>query len=115
VVAGTSAVNPFSRYSVLDATRQDVVAACEYAASAPRSAHEAVANRALNATLERAGRDGQGSSAVHLGPGGLQVTLFMPEDTDAKTREMAAVRVTGALRRFDRHAARIDVACETTP
>jgi hypothetical protein len=114
VVAGTSAVNPFSRYPVLDATRQDVVAACEYAASGPRSDHEAVADRALNATLQRSGRDEEGSTSVRLGPGGLQVTLFMPEDTDPKTREMAAVRVAGAIRRFDRHAARIDVACEAT-
>jgi hypothetical protein len=112
VVAGLSASNPFARFVVLDASRQDVVAACELAANGPREDHEKVADAALQATLQRAGRDQQGSSSVRLTARGLQVTLFLPEDTDAKTREMAAVRVVGALRRYDRHSARIDVACE---
>jgi hypothetical protein len=112
VIAGTSAINPFDRFPVLDASRQDVVAACERAANGPRGEHQAIADGALRATLERAGHEQPGSSSVRLTATGLLVTLFLPEDADAKTREMAAVRVAGALRRFDRHAARIDVVCE---
>jgi hypothetical protein len=112
VVAGTSAINPFARFPVVDAGRQDVVAACERAVNGPRADHQAVADGALRDTLGRAGHEQPGSSSVRLTSTGLQVTLHLPEDTDARTRGMAAVRVMGALRRFDRHAGSIDVACE---
>ena len=60
VVAGTSAINPFSRFPVLDASRQDVVAACERAATGPQAEHQAVADRALDATLRNAGTEEPG-------------------------------------------------------
>jgi hypothetical protein len=112
VIAGTSAINPFARFPVLDATRQDVVAACERAAKGPQAEHQTVADRALDATLRNAGFDEPGRSIVHRTPGGLQVTLLVPPESSAKTREMAAVRVAGALRAFDRDAGSIDIECE---
>lgn len=44
--------------------------------------------------------------------GGLQVTLFVPAETPKVVRDMAVVRVAGALRAFDAHSSRIDVAYE---
>ncbi len=85
-------------------------------ASAPRDGpqgeHQAVADRALEATLQRAGADPRGSSSVRRSAEGLHVTLFVPEETEAGTRAMAAVRVAGALRAFDPSVPRIDIGCE---
>jgi hypothetical protein len=115
VVAGTSALNPFARFPVLDASRQDVVASCERAANGPRAEHQTVADRALEATLRNAGFEEVGRSVVHRTPGGLQVALLVPPESSAKTRAMAAVRVAGALRAFDRDAGSIDIECEPIP
>jgi hypothetical protein len=113
VLSGSSAVNPFARFPVLDASHQDVVTACERAARGPRAEHEAVADRALEATLRNAGIDEAGRTVVHRRLGGLHVTLLVPPATPAQLGRMAAVRVAGALRAFDRSAGSIDITCET--
>ena len=115
VIAGSSAINPFAQFAVRDASHQDVVAACEHAADGPQAEHQTVADRALAATLQNAGSDEPGWSDVRRTRAGLQVTLFVPAAATARTREMAAVRVAGAVRAFDPHAARIEVQCETAP
>ena len=40
------------------------------------------------------------------------MTLFVPAEISSKAREMAAVRVAGALRAFDHDAGSIDIECE---
>jgi hypothetical protein len=111
VVAGSTALNPFADFHVVDAARRDVVAACEEAATGPQVEHEAVANRVLDDTLRRAGYAVEGATSVRRTAGGLEVLLTVPTDTDQETRGMAGVRVVGALRAFDPHAPRIDVGC----
>lgn len=111
VVAGKTAVNPFAPFAVTDAAGHDVVAACERAADSGQAQHEAVASRALDATLRNAGLDG-GEVSVRRTDDGLVVTLRVPPEADTKTREVAAVRVVGAVRSFDRYANLIDVQVE---
>jgi hypothetical protein len=112
VVAGTSAINPFARFPVVDASRQDVVAACERAASGPQTEHQVVADRALEATLQIAKIEGPSHSEVHRTADGLRITLHVPAAASKKTLDMAAVRVAGAIRAFDAHAPRLDIQCE---
>jgi hypothetical protein len=112
VVAGKTAINPFAAFSVADAAGNDVVEACERAATGAQGDHQAVADRALAVTLENSGSEQTGESRVLRTADGLQVTLFVPPETARGTRDMAAVRVVGALRDFDRHARRIDIVCE---
>jgi hypothetical protein len=112
VIAGTSAINPFARFSVSDASRQEVVAACERAVNGPQADHQAVADRAVAATVRNAGIDGPSGSVVHRSSDGLQVTLLVPPETSPNTREMAAVRAAAALRAFDRHAGKLDIECD---
>lgn len=112
VVVGDPADHPFAGFPVVAADQQDAVAACERAADGPQVEHEAVADRALDATLRTRGCSGRGHSSVRRTADGLQVTLFVPAEVDGKAREMAAVRVAGAVRLFDAHAARIDVGVE---
>lgn len=112
VMAGSTALNPFAGFRVVDAARGDVVAACEGAATGAQVEHEAVANRALDETLRRAGHEAAGQSSVRRTERGLDVLLTVPPGTDERTRGMAAVRVVGALRAFDPHAPRIDLGYE---
>jgi hypothetical protein len=109
VMAGSTALNPFAGFHVVDAGHLDVVAACEEAANGPQVEHEAVANRVLDDTLRRAGRAPVGESSVRRTDRGLHAQLTVPPGTDERTRGMAGVRVVGALRAFDPHAPRIDV------
>jgi hypothetical protein len=109
VMTGSTALNPFAGFRVVDAARRDVVAACEDAATGPQVDHEAVATRVLDETLRRAGTEAGGNCEVRRRGDGIDVRLTVPPGTDARTRAMAGVRVVGALRAFDSHTPRIDV------
>ena len=112
VVAGHTTSNPFAALGAV-AAGHDVVGTCEQTAAARRSDHEGVASKALDWTLRF--RDLPLSTAqavVRRGRDGLHVTLYVPAETPKIVRDMAAVRVAGALRAFDPSARRIDVACE---
>lgn len=113
VVAGRTTLNPFERYPVTVAGVDDIVAGCERAATGPQLEHEGVATRALEATLARAGIHSEaGRVSVHRSGAGLQVTLHVPAETPNQVRDIASVRVVGAVRAFDPHAARIDITCQ---
>ena len=114
VVAGRTAVNPFARWRVA-VSDGDVVGACERAAAARLLEHEAVATKALDWTLRYRGLPTDTASAVVRRDGGcLLVTLQVPSEAPKLVRDMAVVRVAGALRAFDPHAAKIDIGCEMT-
>ena len=112
VVAGRTSTSPFDRYHVAVAN-QDVVGACERAAAGRQIQHEAVAGRALDWTLRHRDLPLDAARAdVRRHDGGLQVTLFVPAETPNVVRDMAIVRVAGALRAFDTRSSRIDVTCK---
>ncbi|MGZ4690708.1 MAG: hypothetical protein ACXWAY_13865, partial [Acidimicrobiia bacterium] len=116
VVAGRTALNPFAQYSATFAGTDDVVAACERAATGPQLDHEAVATRMLCQTLSRADLPSENARAgVRRSGKGLRVTLYMPAGTSSKQRDVASVRVVGALRAFDPHAPNIEVGYEELP
>lgn len=112
VVAGRTTLNPFAPYPVTIAG-VDVVEACERAATGPQLEHEGVGTRVLEETLARAGLPTEaGRVLVHRSGSGLRITLSFPAETSKKVREIASVRVAGAVRAFDPHAPRIDISCE---
>jgi hypothetical protein len=114
VVAGRTTANPYAQYPVTVAGIDDVVAACERAVSGPQVEHESVATRVLDETLGHAGLASEAATAsVHRTGEGLRITLLVPEETPRKVRDVASVRVTGAVRRFDPYAPRIEITCQT--
>ena len=113
VVAGRTAVNPFAQYPVTVAGIDDVVETCERAATGPQVEHEAIATRLLVETLENAGLPTESAGAsVRRSGQGLQITLRAPDETPKRVRDVASVRVAGAVRAFDQHAPRIEVTWE---
>ena len=113
VVAGRTAVNPFAQYPVTVAGIDDVVETCERAATGPQVEHEGIATKLLVETLSNAGLPTESASASVRRTGqGLQITLHAPEETSKRVRDVASVRVAGAVRAFDPHAPRIEVSCE---
>jgi hypothetical protein len=115
VISGRTDLNPFERYGVTMAD-QSVGDACERAATERRVDYEAIAHEALDWTLRY--RDLPTDTArveIRRVGSGLQVTLRLPAGSTKLVGDMAAVRVAGALRRFDPHIAQIGVACEMKP
>lgn len=113
VVAGHTSINPFARFDAVAVGSADLVEACEQAANGARLEHEAVATAALDQTLRAAALPvGSAHAAVVSRAGALRVTLFLPSESPKGVRDMAVVRVAGALRAFDRNVAQIDIVCE---
>ncbi len=112
VVAGRTTPNPFAAFGAVVADH-DVVGTCERTAAARRSDYEAIAAKALGWTLRYRDLPLETAHAtVRRGGDGLRVTLHVPAETPKIVRDMAAVRVVGALRAFDTTARRIDIICE---
>jgi hypothetical protein len=112
VVAGAPAMNPFDDFAtrVVDGV-DDVVSACEAAASAPLPRHSDAATRALRNVLET--HDIVGISArvdVRRVHGALHVVVAATAPIARPVRNVAAVRITAALREIDRDARAIDVS-----
>jgi hypothetical protein len=109
VVAGTTALQPFGRWSsrtVEDGA--DLVTACEAAAAAPQMEHGEVTRQAARQFLVAAGRDVDVEATVWRRRGGLRAEITLPAGCADLAAKLAA-RVTSALRQFDRSAAGIDV------
>jgi hypothetical protein len=112
VVAGAADSNPYDPLGAVVAG-DDVVRACEDAAFAPLERHGAVALDALNASLAAHDVPHAGACAtVRRSRDGLRVVLSGPAIVDDRTVALATSRVVGALRAFDHHAPKIDVAFE---
>ena len=115
VIAGRTDPNPFERFGVAVADR-DIAAVCERVATDPRDDYSAVALEALDWTLSFRGLSVHDARVAVTRVGrGLRVVLSLPTGASKLVGSMAAVRVSGALRAFDPHAAFIDVACEVRP
>jgi hypothetical protein len=113
VVAGRTALNPFEQYRVTLTATDEIVAACEAAAGGRQPAHEEVGTGMLHQALARAGLPVEGTAvSVRRSGNGLQVTLRVPAETCKHERDIAAVRVIGAIRAFDRYAPGIEISCE---
>jgi len=115
VIAGRTDPNPFERFGVAVA-EGDVAGVCEQVASDDRDDYGAVARKALEWTLSFRGLtlDGADVAVKRIGRG-VKVVLHLPTGASKRVCSMAAVRVSGALRAFDPHAAFIDVACKVNP
>lgn len=109
VVTGTSALNPFDKWTTAVATADDVVETCERAASAPlpRLADPARAEvqRRIDPSMAS-----EVDVVVRRRGGQLDATIQMPNDTDDDRDGELAVAVAGVLREHDRHVSRINVA-----
>ena len=110
VVAGPTVFSPYADYATeLCQDTVGVVAACERAASAPLERHTAVAQDALDATLERRSLPADAHVGVFRRKGALHVAVTPGSEIDRATKNMIAVRIAAALRAIDRHASGIDV------
>ncbi len=113
VVAGRTTIDPFAQFPVTVTGIDDVVGTCERVATGHQPQHEGVAVKALDQTLGLAGIPTESAAAsVRRTGDGLQITLHVPEETPKKVRDVASVRVAGAVRAFDPHARHIEIACE---
>lgn len=113
VVTGRTALNPFEELGAVEGGGTGIVAACERAASGTQPAHEARANETLRSVLDHAGEGASPARAsVRRISGRLNVVLRIDPSMSKRTRNIAAVRVTGALRAFDRYVDSIDVSFE---
>ena len=85
-------------------------------ARAAWSDHEAIATRALHQTLDIGGLPIQGSRVdVRRTGADLRATVYLPREIEKQQRDIAAVRVVGALRAIDRFSKRIEISCEVLP
>jgi hypothetical protein len=113
VVAGRTTLNPFERYPVTLAGVDDIVGACERAAAGAQLGHEAVGTTALAQTLGHAGiPTAEAFVSVHRSGEGLRVQLHVPMETPKEVRDIASVRVVGALRGYDPYAPGINASCQ---
>ena len=117
VVAGTTALNPFYKWtSAVASTDDEVVAACETAMAVPLE-HLAVPARA---EIRRRLRLQPGVAeatdvVVHRSKGGqLDAVIRLPDEAEEIEDELA-VAVAGVLRAKDRFASRVNVAVERHP
>jgi hypothetical protein len=115
VVAGTSALNPFDKWTTAVADKDDIVQACELAAAAPveRLAEPARAEvqRRLRLQPEVAERT---DVVVHRSNRQLDAVVHLPDEADELDGTLA-VAVAGVLRDHDRYASRVNVAVERSP
>lgn len=113
VVAGRTTIDPFAEFAVTVTGVDDVVETCERVAAGPQVQHEGIAIQALDQTLSLAGIPTEATAvSVRRTGDGLQITLHVPEETPKKVRDVASVRVAGAVRAFDPYAPRLEIACE---
>ena len=112
VVAGTSALNPFDKWTTAIAGDDDIVEACELAATRPveRLAEPARAEVRKRLRLQPAVAE-QSDVVVHRSNGQLDATIYLPGEAE-ETDGSLAVAVAGVLRAHDRFASRVNVAVE---
>lgn len=113
VVAGTSALNPFTPWTTAVTDDAAIVTACEQAAQAPL---RRLAEPALAEVRERLAPEvgAEADVVVRRNGGALDVTIHVPETAGDVDGELA-VAVAGVLRKHDRHASRITVAVRRGP
>ena len=110
VVVGSDMLNPFAEFATeIVGPSADVVGACERAAEAPLREPTLAASRALQEVLTRRGVRAAPLTRVLRRDGRLVVEVH-GTDLDERTKQMASVRMVGAVRAVDHDARGIDVA-----
>jgi hypothetical protein len=114
VVAGPAIFDPYTdlEVAVLDRT-DDVVAACEEAASAELRGYARQAEAVIGDTIENLSSVPR--VTVLRRDGGLCVTIGGLASRTEHERQIAAVRVVGAMHGLDRAARTIDVSLDDSP
>jgi hypothetical protein len=114
VVTGTSALNPFDRWTTEITPPDDIVAACERAVAAPNRKLSEEATRVVRSTLVRNGDDAADAAGAEVvvtrRAGRLQARAVLPGGAGEEPDKMA-VAIAAVLRDTAPHANGIDVAC----
>ena len=112
VVAGTSALNPFDKWTTAIASDDDIVSACERAAALPVERLAAPARDEVRNQLRlQPAAAEQSDVVVHRSNGQLDATIYLPDSADDIDGALA-VAVAGVLRAHDRFASRVNVAVQ---
>ena len=112
VVAGTSALNPYDKWTTAIAEDDDIVAACETAVSMPIERLAEPARTEVRRRLgDRAEVANQADVVVHRTNGQLDATITLPGSAEELDGSLA-VAVAGVLRAHDRFASRVNVAVQ---
>ena len=117
VVAGTSALNPFARWTTAVAkSSENIVAACEQAMRVPLERLAAPARAEVRRRLRlQPGAAEVTDVVVRRSHGGqLDAVVHLADEADEIDDELA-VAVAGVLRAEDRFASRVNVAVERVP
>ncbi len=113
VVTGETSLNPYERLGAIVASEGDLENVLAEAVRDARPDHSEVALGALLASLRANDQPTATANArVWRARTGLHAVLEVAESVPQRVRDMAAVRVTSALRAYDRFAAQIDVSIE---
>lgn len=113
VVAGEPGLNPYTRLGAIEVGDADLETVLVEAVRDARPDHSEVALGALLASLAANDQPTAHANArVWRARTGLHAVLEVAEAVPQRVRDTAAVRVTSALRAYDRFAAQIDVSIE---
>ena len=112
VVAGTSTLNPFDKWTTVVASDDDIVECCERAASLPvaQLAKPALVEVRRRLRLQPAVAE-HTKVVVHRSKGQLDAHVVLPDEAEEIDGELA-VAVAGVLRHHDPYASRVNVAIE---
>ncbi len=110
VVAGTSALNPYDKWTTAVAADDDIVAVCESAVARPiERLAEPARDEVRRRLADHPGMAEQADVVVHRANGQLDATITLPGHVDDLDGALA-VAVAGVLRAHDRYASRVNVA-----
>ncbi|HZJ27086.1 MAG TPA: hypothetical protein VFF40_08780 [Acidimicrobiia bacterium] len=111
VVAGESGGSPYAPWTTATVHGDDVVSACDWAATAPLTRHSDAATASLRETLARHGvtHAEAAGATVTRSRGRLCVRLTMPDSVAEDVAQLGATRAMAALRAMDPDAAGMDI------
>jgi len=112
VVTGTSALNPFDRWTTAIAGDDDVVQVCEHAASSSIEKLASPARAEIRRLLEDAPDIAQRADVeVHRSGTVLNVTIHLPDEANDVDGRLA-VAAAGVVRSHESHASQVNVAVQ---
>jgi hypothetical protein len=116
VVAGTSALNPFDKWTTVIADDDDIVQACERAAALPVERLAAPARAEVRRRLRHQPDVAEQADVVvvHRSNRQLDAVVYLPDEAEELDGTLA-VAVAGVLRDHDRFSARVNVAVKRSP
>ena len=115
VVAGTSSLNPFDKWTTAIADDDDIVQACELAATRPVERLAAPARAEVRRRLQHQPDVAEWADVVvHRSNRQLDAVIHVAEEADELDGTLA-VAVAGVLRAQDRYVSRVNVAVQRSP